>query len=1529
MVLTHGNDRYAYTYAVSVAPAAPPAPPDPAATLAALSFQTNEGDSFAGQTLATVAFADAAGACASATIEWGDGTTSAGQLVLQPGAGNTYNVLGSHAYAEQGVYQFRVTVTLDAGDAVTGVATALVDDKPLTATAATLETSALGLIAANGYNDYGWWYDGWGSPWTTAGAGEAAAVAGYAVGLNDSVIATFSDANPADTAGDYSALIEWGDGASSAGTVRGAGGSYYVVGSHGYTYAGTYSARVTVLDEGVAVAHAISPVTVKDASAGVPTLLKLPTFQITNPLDFLTTTATWGDGASTSRPVASSSAFWSLGAPGQFWSANFDVSASHLYSTSGSRTIANTVADPSGEPPVSDTRTVQVAESPLKVISTLPFLQGDQEQAIEPATLVVFADAPGNPTKNFQARVEWGDGSFTDVVPMALDDGTYAVQAGHTYPTAGDYAITVLLQGSSSGGVPASAVAALEARVAHRDWSVAGVNVAATAGLSTGNTVVARITDPDRLPGTDPDGQPREFTATIDWGDGQTSDGTVRYAAGSSTVLEVVGAHTYADVGLYDITVTVQSGRITRTGQGQATVYQLTLVQTDGTGVQRTNDPEQAQRLTLGPARVALNTGGLRLSQALDFDQSPGTTVGGDPALVYNSDTVSPRPILEFEITSPAGLPRPSAIRVGLSWDGTPQQSIVSFPTATNQDGDTYLVAVQVDTPVPHTGLYAWQAIVQFVIGGQAFGGTVTGEAAVVANDDPSRPLPLGAGWSIAGIDRLVSSCDTNDLLWVTGSGETRVFSPDGNANEYASAEDFGLLKENADHSFRYTAVDQTKWNFDSLGRLQSVVDTHGLARRYQYQAGRLSEVDTPDGGATTFDYLADQPAVLIHEPGNRTVTLTLDGAGQLQQIQDAAGGLRRFTYAPDGSRLLTRDQWDPLDTSFRYGPAGRLAQVDRGLGTVDTLTPAAVQGLWQMLPPNATGTRLAADAVAVDEDGRLDQNGRGNVTTYTLDTRGRVTQIDRPPGVSESWQRNAHGLVVLYTDGLNRPTLNTYDDGPDRPRSAWGDLLQVDNPDLTTFRRYEYDPTFHKVTLQQDEEGRQTRYAYDPANGDLLTVTDAAGATTDYMWYPAATPGLLHFVTDRRNHPTEYRYDAARRLVETIDANGAPTNYLYDAAGNPLAVRDALGRVTLTLYNGRNELTQQINAAGGGTAWDYSASGLLNQIIDPRSVVTTIAHDSRGWETGRTEAAGKPEARRTLDTYDAAGNLASVSTGWAAGPGAAASYQQLGATTYAYDALNRRTGQTEGISLGAAGQIYLGRTTTYGYDAAGNLLTVTAANGTVTRYDYDLRDRRIREYDQWSLTVAANAAAGTPPTEAYGRRTDWTYDKVGNVLSVLIGTVRTRTVGGDAGVPGARRDASVTAQTSKTVYKYDALGRLTLELEAGSAPREANPAPKPSKPRGQQPGKPSPPRRDSSHLPAVEERIDLPPEQQRCSCWGLPFEAFPGTEDSAVLEVEVKAYRRLIRRRRYRPPLHLRRVPRHRHRTARRQGHPQEHPGR
>ncbi len=69
---------------------------------------------------------------------------------------------------------------------------------------------------------------------------------------------------------------------------------------------------------------------------------------------------------------------------------------------------------------------------------------------------------------------------------------------------------------------------------------------------------------------------------------------------------------------------------------------------------------------------------------------------------------------------------------------------------------------------------------------------------------------------------------------------------------------------------------------------------------------------------------------------------------------------------------------------------------------------------------------------------------------------------------------------------------------------------------------------------------------------------------------------------------------------------------------------------------------------------------------------------------------------------------------------------------------------------------------------------------------------------------------------------------------------------------------------------------------------------------RGQQRGTLGHGRTLQTQLPARSEWVEL--NAPRCPNCGVALSLFPGSEDSEVLEIEVQAYRRVIRRRRYRP---------------------------
>jgi transposase len=72
-------------------------------------------------------------------------------------------------------------------------------------------------------------------------------------------------------------------------------------------------------------------------------------------------------------------------------------------------------------------------------------------------------------------------------------------------------------------------------------------------------------------------------------------------------------------------------------------------------------------------------------------------------------------------------------------------------------------------------------------------------------------------------------------------------------------------------------------------------------------------------------------------------------------------------------------------------------------------------------------------------------------------------------------------------------------------------------------------------------------------------------------------------------------------------------------------------------------------------------------------------------------------------------------------------------------------------------------------------------------------------------------------------------------------------------------------------------------------------------KKRGAQPGHEGHRRRDYSHLPVEEEFVPLPADSLACPICGKPAAMMSATEDSDVLEIDVRAHRRRVRRRRYR----------------------------
>src|SRR5262249_169304 len=123
--------------------------------------------------------------------------------------------------------------------------------------------------------------------------------------------------------------------------------------------------------------------------------------------------------------------------------------------------------------------------------------------------------------------------------------GSFSVAGGHTYAEEGSYPVKVTI--NDAGGSPASATST--AQVADAALSATGKSILSGTG-TTFSGAVATFSDAD-LNGTVGD-----YSASIRWGDGKISAGTV--SANGSGGFTVSGTHSYAVLGPYTVTITIK-----------------------------------------------------------------------------------------------------------------------------------------------------------------------------------------------------------------------------------------------------------------------------------------------------------------------------------------------------------------------------------------------------------------------------------------------------------------------------------------------------------------------------------------------------------------------------------------------------------------------------------------------------------------------------------------------------------------------------------------------------------------------------------------------------------------------------------------------------------------------------------------------------------------------------------------------------------------------------------------------------------
>ena len=373
----------------------------------AVAVVTSEGAVFSG---AVASFNDAnSGATAAdftATITWGDGTTSIGTVT---GTG-PFTVSGTHTWADESSSPLAVTVTVtdDGGQTATVNDTVTVVDAPLSGTGVAVVTS------------------------------EGAVFSG--------AVASFSDANAGATAADFTATITWGDGTTSIGTVTGTG-PFTVSGTHTWAEesASPLVVTVAVTDDGGQTATVSDTVTVVDAplSGTAATVVSnegavfsgaVASFNDANAgatAADLTATITWGDGTTSIGTVTGTGPF--------------TVSGTHSYSEGGSYPTLVTIKDDGGSV-LTLSGTASISDFPLS-------LQGVTQNIPKnfSGTVAKLGDTdPSAVASDYKVEINWGDGT-TSTGSVNGKVSPFTIVGTHEYGSSGTFTVTVSVRDGGGG----------------------------------------------------------------------------------------------------------------------------------------------------------------------------------------------------------------------------------------------------------------------------------------------------------------------------------------------------------------------------------------------------------------------------------------------------------------------------------------------------------------------------------------------------------------------------------------------------------------------------------------------------------------------------------------------------------------------------------------------------------------------------------------------------------------------------------------------------------------------------------------------------------------------------------------------------------------------------------------------------------------------------------------------------------------------------------------------------------------------
>ena len=563
-----------------------------------------------------------------------------------------------------------------------------------------------------------------------------------------------------------------------------------------------------------------------------------------------------------------------------------------------------------------------------------------------------------------------------------------------------------------------------------------------------------------------------------------------------------------------------------------------------------------------------------------------------------------------------------------------------------------------------------------------------------------------------------------------------------------------------------------SRYTYTSTGQMSSVTDPTGVVTRLSYDArGNLTGVLNAVGDMLKVEYDAQDRPVAVSSPSGATMRVEYDAASRPVRVIDPVGNATVYTYTPAGKVASITDAVGGV-RRFDYNAAGELvAQV-------------APDGARTVREINELGYTVA------------ETDPLGHVTKFVHDGMGRVTEKIDPAGNVWASRYNAADTLVEHTDPTGVLTRVSRD-------SAAGEIRHQDGVGNTATVGFD---ALGRVMSSIDPSGAVTSWAH-----QFLTNTTAAFAgegdrepthrrgasepvrmqdpTENLVRVPGAH--ALRTCTDAAGQVSGEVCDAAGRVLRQVSASGAVTEYSYDACGRVASVTDADGVMTEYRYDADSRLVAKTRAGVVVESFVYDLCGRVLERRAGTKLVGRYAYDAAGRVVRCVDAAW---GTRSF-SYDACGRVVKAVSG-------------VGGTCFFdYDGAGRLLARRVATSEGFA-------TTSYAYDAVGNVVSVTDPFGAVTKYAYDGAHRctEIINPDGSRVSYAYDSAGEVAsmhvakPGERLGRLAcEWVRDRAGRCL-----TVKDYLAGENLARLGAQRSAAATVATAITTVGSANVGATT-----------------------------------------------------------------------------------------------------------------------